>query len=532
LASKPVRPTPVLALLLLALAAGCLDGDGPGARDDPAAVPEDAGFLPDLPDVAEAPVPPGCDRSRPVVLHKAGGALASGFPGPRPVSCYHDAGDFVTFEPAIGVLSDGTVYIGPGQEAFSTTAPIGVLRTRDQGATWELVFPDVAGTGVPSHQTTLDPYLFTDPMTDRTWAEDLSPAVNVAVNSWTDDGGADTPTWTTGYAGGMQFDHVTVFTGPPVTSPTLGYPNVVYRCSISGGALAGASTLIVCQRSLDGGLTWLPHGEPAYTFLQQAIAPILPGVDTPLLYPCWSGNGHGAAAADGRIYLPRGHCGQPFLAWSDDEGLTWTRTQVSDLGVTCAPADGLCEHDAGFGIDADGTLYFAWVAADHLLYLTRSTDEGATWDTPQVVSAPGMNEVTHVQLAAGAAGRIALVYYATRNSPGVPWADGYEETTWDTYMAVSYDAGEAVPTFATVQLNDAGDPMVRHQCGPVRCDGVFDYIDLRIGPDGAPWAPLVDACTGPCVEAADELNNDGQAAGGRLWNVDLWDATDPNGHFP
>ena len=46
-------------------------------------------------------------------------------------------------------------------------------------------------------------------MTDRTWAEDLSPAVNVAVNSWTDDGGADTPTWTTGYAGGMQFDHVT-----------------------------------------------------------------------------------------------------------------------------------------------------------------------------------------------------------------------------------------------------------------------------------------------------------------------------------
>lgn len=525
-----MRRVAVLALLTFALLGGCLSDRADASEDDRSAAPAD-GFLPDAPDVAEAPVPPGCDRARPVVLHGFDGAAKATFPGPRPVSCYHDAGPYITFEPAIGVTSDGTVMIGPGQESFSTTSAVGVLRTRDQGATWDLIYPDLEG--VPTHQTTLDPYLFTDPMTDRTWAEDLSPAVNVAVNSWTDDGGES---WTNGYAGGMQFDHVTVFTGPPVSSPTLGYPNIVYRCSISGGALAGASTLIVCQRSLDGGLTWLPHGEPAYTFLQQAVADVIPTVETPLLQPCWSGNGHGATDAQGRVYLPRGHCGQPFLAWSDDEGMTWTRTQVSDLGVTCAPPSGangaICEHDAGFGIDADGTLYFAWVAFDHLLYLTRSTDEGLTWDTPRVVSAPGMNEVTHVQLAAGAAGKIALVYYATKNGPGVPWADGYEETTWDAYMAVSYDASSDDATFATVQLNDVGDPMVRHQCGPVRCDGIYDYIDLRIGPDGAPWAPLVDACTGPCVEDAGELNNDGQAAGGRLWNVDLWDEADPNGPYP
>lgn len=519
-----MRPLAVLALFTFAVLGGCLSDRGADSADDPTPT-AGSGFLPDAPAVAQAPVPPGCDRARPVVLHGFDGRPASAFPGPRPVSCYHDAGPYITFEPAIGVTSDGTVLIGPGQESFSTTSPVGVLRTRDQGATWELIYPDLEG--VPTHQTTLDPYLYTDQQTDRTWAEDLSPAVNVAINSWTDNGG---DSWTTGYAGGFQFDHVTVFTGPPVSGPTLGYPNVVYRCSISGGALAGASALIVCQRSRDGGLTWLPHGEPAYTFLQQFIGPIAP-VETPLLQPCWSGNGHGAAAADGRIYLPRGHCGQPFLAWSDDEGLTWTRTQVSDLGVTCAPAQGLCEHDAGFGIDAAGTLYFAWVAFDHLLYLTRSTDEGATWDTPRVVSQPDLNEVTHVQLAAGAAGKIAFVYYGSRNSPGVPWDDGYEETTWDAYMAVSYDAGSEEPTFATAQLNDLGDPLVRHQCGPVRCDGIYDYIDLRIGPDGAPWAPLVDACTGTCVGDAGEPNNDGQAAGGRLWNVDLWDAADPNGPY-
>ena len=99
-------------------------------------------------------------------------------------------------------------------------------------------------------------------------------------------------------------------------------------------------------------------------------------------------------------------------------------------------------------------------------------------------------------------------------------------------MAVSYDANAADPTFATAVLNDPKDPMVRHQCGPVRCDGVYDYIDIRIGPDGAPWAPLVDACTGDCVDSADELNNDASAAGGRLWNVNLWDAADPNGPYP
>ena len=511
----------MVALSVLALLAGGRSDPASPPAEPPAVV--DDGFAPDVVP-ADAPVPVGCDRARPVVVHKADGVAATSFPGPRPVSCYHDAGSYITFEPAIGVLSDGTVFIGPGQESFSTTAPVGVLRTRDQGATWELVYPDVAGQ--PSHQTTLDPYLFTDPMTDRTWAEDLSPVVTVAVNSWTDDGGE---TWTNGYAGGLEADHVTVFTGPPVTSATSGYPNVVYRCAIAAGATAGFAFAIVCQRSLDGGLTWLPHGEPAYTFLAGFLGPIAP-VDSPVLEPCWSGNGHGASAPDGRIYLPRGHCGQPWLAWSDDEGLTWERKQLSDLGTTCSPD--LCEHDAGFAIDSAGTLYYAWVAFDRLLYLTRSFDAGATWDAPRMVGLPGLTETTHVQMAAGADGRIAFVYYGTKNGPGVPWVEGYEETTWDAYMAVSLDADSDDPTFATVQMNDVADPMVRHQCGPLRCDGLYDYIDIRIGPDGEPWVPLVDACTEACVGDAGATNNDGQAAGGRLWNVDLWDDSDPNGPYP
>jgi hypothetical protein len=511
----------VVLLLMVALLAGCLSGKAPPAASAPTVAPAGA-FQPDPPQV---PVPAGCDRSKPVVLHHFDGVPAATFPGPRPVACYYPTGK-QTGEPALGILSDGTVFIGPGQDMFSSTSKVGVLRTTNQGATWDLVYPDIAG--VPSHQTTLDPYLYVDPKTSRVWAEDLSPAVNTAINSWSDDGGK---TWTNGYAGGMEADHVTVFSGPPVTSTMLGYPDIVYRCAIAAGATAGFAFAIVCQRSLDGGLTWLPHGEPAYTFLAGFIGPIAP-VDSPLLQPCWSGNGHGFTDQAGRVYLPRGHCGQPYLAWSDDEGMTWTRKQVSDLGTTCVPPHDICEHDAGVGVDSNGTLYFAWVAYDRLLYMTRSFDRGLTWDKPRQVGLPGLTETTHVQLAAGGKGKIGFVYYGTKNGPAIPWTDGYEETTWDPYMAVSYDADSADPTFATAQMDTPGDPAVRHQCGPVRCDGLYDYIDIRIAPDGMPWSPLVDACTGPCVTDAGSLNNDAAAAGGRLWNVDLWDASDPNGPYP
>lgn len=512
------------AALALALVAGCLSAP-PAPTPGTSPGPSDASF--ESTPAAAAALPPGCDASKPVVLHHFNGTPAASFPGPRPVACYHPTGQ-QTGEPAIGVLSDGTVFIGPGQPAFAPTSKVGVLRTTNQGQAWELLYPDVAGTGVASHESTLDPYLYVDPKTDRVWAEDLSPAVNVAVNSWSDDGGKS---WTTGYAGGFEADHVTVFSGPPVTSQTLGYPDVVYRCAIAAGATAGLSFAIVCQRSLDGGMTWLPHGEPAYTYLAGFIGPYAP-VDSPILEPCWSGNGHGFTDPTGRVYLPRGHCGQPYLAWSDDEGLTWTRKQVAEIGTTCVPPKDLCEHDAGVGVDAAGTLYFAWVAFDRHLYLTRSFDRGETWDAPRQVGVPGGTEFTHVQLAAGGKGKIAFVYYATKNGPGIPWQDGYEETTWDAYMAVSYDADAADPTFATAQMDTPGDPMVRHQCGPVRCDGVYDYIDIRIAPDGEPWSPLVDACTDKCVQDAGSLNNDAAAAGGRLWNVNLWDASDPNGPYP
>ena len=46
---------------------------------------------------------------------------------------------------------------------------------------------------------------------------------------------------------------------------------------------------------------------------------------------CGGLHGHVKADLDGRIFLPKGHCGFPWLAISADGGDTWTRVQISNL---------------------------------------------------------------------------------------------------------------------------------------------------------------------------------------------------------
>lgn len=398
----------------------------------------------------------------------------------------------------------------------------GVLRSQDDGLSWQSILPGVGDMAV--QRQSLDPYLFADPVTDRVWYEN-SQTVTAGINSWSDDGG---DSWSHSYSGGLQTDHQTVFVGPAVTSTLLDYPNVVYRCAMSGGALVHDSTMITCQRSLTGGDMWLPPGEPAYVFAPDAVSGVWPQEGG--LAACSGGTGHGFASSTGRIYLPRGHCRQPWLAWSDDEGMTWTRQQVSDIGIFCSAytidSPGVCAHDGAAGFDAAGTLYYVFHAPDRMLYMTRSQDGGSTWDAPRVVNAPSLNGVTHAQLIAGGAGRVALAYYGTRNLPTDPVNGDYTETTWDAFLAVSLDADQAEPTFATAQLNNGG-PLITGYCSPFWCPAVQDFIDLRISPRGEPWAPFIACDPTDCSNI-----QNGLAFGGRLANVNLWDSADMNGPYP
>ncbi|MFN2594128.1 MAG: sialidase family protein, partial [Actinomycetota bacterium] len=189
-----------------------------------------------------------------------------------------------------------------------------VIRSTDGGSSWQRAAPLQRG------QVISDPYLYVDPSTDRVFSADLQENLCGSVSLSDDDGNS----WITNPQVCGETDHETVFAGPSVTSITVGYPNIVYYCAINGGA-TNLGAAAGCLKSLDGGVTYAPTGELAYPARQDES-------EGPGSY-CVGATGHGVVGPDGTVYLPKGWCGQPYLAISHDEGMTWSRVQVATNGL-------------------------------------------------------------------------------------------------------------------------------------------------------------------------------------------------------
>jgi hypothetical protein len=494
-----------LAALIIAIALGGCAGSSPDAEEPP---------------VEPTPL---CAGARLATPHHADGRPAQIDQAPPSGCLYHPPG--LPVEPTIGVHPSGAVFYYPVFADGCCSQP-SIARSTDNGTTWELLKATLMGRDM--HEITFDPYLYLDPATGRLFVDDLSPAINCSVISWSDDVGE---TWDHTPVGGcMEFDHQNLFAGPPTVSPTVGYPNVVYRCAANTVALNGFSTTSTCQRSLDGGRAWLPPGEPAFGPNPTGRGHM--GV------PGWCDGlvGHGATGPDGTVYLPKGWCAEPWLAISKDEGMTWSRTKVSELGFLQGNS-GFNGHDAGVGIDSEGTVYYGWVAKDRMPYIAVSRDGGASFEAPMMVALPGINEASHPELIAGGPGKVAFLYLATTNSPG-EFAEyncldnpteclltgrempDYSNTTWNFYITVSTNADQPDPTFWTVALNDPADPILRGACGELRCGADHDFFDIRIGPDGSAWAALGDSCIDACVTDPDARGGSASLVG-RVVGVDL-----------
>lgn len=407
------------------------------------------------------------------VAHRAGGKpTPSDRNAPRVVVSRtgYEAG-----EPTLGVTQKGDIFY----VAFRDNLRVEVLRSRNEGRSWEVVSPNF-GEGIRRHLVSFDPYLYVDEATDRVFTVDLTVACSY-LSSSDDDG----KTWSTNplACGRPVNDHQTLFAGPPVTSDPRGYPRVLYYC---WNDVASSS----CSKSLDGGMTFAPTGEPAY-----------PGYDgSSETSETWCGglHGHGVVGPDGTVYLPREHCKRPFLAISADEGVTWQRSQVSGEGV----ADGT---DPSVAVDAIGNLYYGWVGKDRLPYLSISRDGGQTWGKPAMIAAPQVQEANLLTIDVGAPGKVAFAYMGT--------TDDRHPKTWDGYLAITVDALGKDPAFFTGTVNYPGDPLKRGTCGPGRCgEEVLDFIDITIAPDGKPWAAFVDACDARCARSGLEGGNEGIAA--------------------
>ena len=391
-----------------------------------------------------------------------------------------------SWEPTLGIDKKGNIFFQGTSFGFEPKTIV----SRDGGRSWNKVTPQ-------THTHSLDPFIYVDPTTDRAFTADLTELGCVTV-SHTDDVGSS---WITSKACGLT-DHQTVFAGPPALSVTAGYPNVVYMCAMDLGASSYAAFATSCLKSLDGGVGWVRTGAPAYTGdpLQhdegtEGIAGL-----------CDGGTGHGFADSKGIVYLPRGWCGKPYLAISKDEGATWERIKVADIGMpvqiqtacaqVCRDVAGF-DHEAAVAVDPNGNVYYFWVARDLLPYLVVSRDGGKSFSKPIMVGPPGLREAWGPKIDVGGNGKIALAYLGSTNAPRSQSEDEYTgAVTWNGYITTSADASSKKPRFFTASVNPPSDPIVRGACR-VGCDPQVDFIDVAIDPDGRPWTSMVDGCPAP-----------------------------------
>lgn len=390
------------------------------------------------------------------------------FKGTYPTFRWSDVGR-ESAEPTVGVDKSGHAFYA----AAAADAAGGLLfRTEvrhspDGGITWDEVTPNLAGQDLPP--TTLDPYVYVDTDSGRVFNLDLY--VGSSYLSFSDDQGQ---TWETNPAASGDFvnDHQTIYSGPaPAGIPTLDpeFPEIVYYCFNKVAESA-------CGRSLDGGRTFLRTGLPAY-----------PGFD-PELGLCGGLHGHLKSDQAGRIYLPKAHCGRPYVAVSEDTGLTWSRVEVAE-NVRAGDAD------PTMAVDAAGNVYYAWLdARDTLPYVAVSSDGGKTWGDPIMIAPPGVHETQFPQLTAGDDGRIAVGFVGTRST------DGSDLTRpWDYYVTFSTNATGENPLWVSNIANPTGDPVHRGDC-PGRCGNMLDFLDANTSPlDGSYWGSAVDTCVDTCA---------------------------------
>lgn len=410
-------------------------------------------------------------------------------------------------EPSIGIDSSGAIYF----QALEKT-----MKSTDHGASWTNVNPP---TALP---TTLDPYLWLDPVTDRVFSNQLYVACSYLY--FTDDGGA---TWVTNPAacGTPVNDHQKMTTGPFVpgspldtATPVKPYPSVVYY-----GVNGLADSRIAM--SVDGGLT--------FPFVAESFpAAQAPGSDDP---GCGGGlHGNVVAGPDGTVYVPsRSSCpgprertlGGPVVARSTDNGITWRNTIVADEVGT--PYD---DKNSDLAIDLENNVYLVFPGGDNRLWLATSSDHGQSW-SPAILMTPGLGTVTMPGVVAGAPGRIAAAYYCVpdaqaselKDFPGelaVP--DHVNDTAlWALCVTYSLDALSPSPTFQTVVVT-GDDPIQRGGISTNSGDSagaernLLDFIDVQIDLDGRVYVAFADGCTSAACLGADGKPDDSRDALGMV----------------
>jgi PKD domain len=355
----------------------------------------------------------------------------------------------------------------------------------------------------------LDPILYTDPSTGRTFVSQLNsesagPAL-VGLNSlmaFTDDDGAN---WTPAQLNPPDGsnDHQTVGGGPYPNPIPAGinpvYPNAVYYCGQSGNVLVATSAAF-CSRSDDGGLNF-QKSVPIYTGAVDCSQTI---------------HGHVKVAPDGTVYVPNAQCGGgQAVAASTDAGITWSVHTVPDSrSGSNDPSVGISK-DPPTGSATSNRVYIAYAGPvptptpapsatpapadpDEHMWVAYSDDRGATWSKPYDLGASlGIKNAVFPAVVVGDRDRAAVAFLGTRTSGNHQAADF--PGTWYGLIAHTYDGGQ---TWTTVNATPNG-PVQREACiwnggGANVCRNLLDFNDVTMDDKGRVLFAFADGCINEC----------------------------------
>ncbi|HEX3687700.1 MAG TPA: hypothetical protein VHU60_08945 [Gaiellaceae bacterium] len=140
-----------------------------------------------------------------------------------------------------------------------------------------------------------------------------------------------------------------------------------------------------------------------------------------------------------------------------------TGIQFHNVSLPVSPGGGGPGHlFPAFAVDGGGNVYAAWIDTnDSGVYYSSSTDQGESWTTPVRVSTSPANTAEFLWAQAGAAGNLALAWYAT-DTAGQPdsfpsWANdpaGATAVKWWGYSATVANAASLSPTIAQQRFTE------------------------------------------------------------------------------
>ncbi|MGH3499128.1 MAG: sialidase family protein [Nocardioidaceae bacterium] len=371
-------------------------------------------------------------------------------------------------EPSIGVnWKTGSVMY----QSYVSTYKV---RVSGSGTGTRLAWSDASATaakGCPQGSTTsLDPILYTDNVTGRTFESQLSGVDSLTC--YTDNDGT---TWSPSQGGGIPsgVDHQTLGGGPfaPGALPHPTYPRAVYYCSQD---IATA----FCASSIDGGVTF-GAGIPTYNLNQ-----------------CGGLHGHIMVGPDGTAYLPNKSCGSnQAVVVSTDNGTTWT--------IRKDPASTSGDSDPGVAVGARGSVYLGYVGSDGVPRIAVSHNRGQTWQHDQAVGARvggvGIRNAVFPTVVAGDDNRAAFSFLGTTTDGNYQDAAHFHGV-WYQYTAYTYDGG----AHWSIRNATPGNPVqvgsictAGTTCGSDR--NLLDFIGSTIDKRGNVMVAFADGCTGTCV---------------------------------